>query len=62
MENGKEDEIPATNIPEITPKIIPEAAPDYIPEIEPKEIPEIPGSPAAPEIPNSIHIDGFSLT
>jgi hypothetical protein len=59
IENGKEDEIPATNIPEIRPKTIPEAAPDFIPEINPREIPEIPASPETPEIPGGNNLDVF---
>jgi hypothetical protein len=53
IENGKEDEIPATNIPEITPRIIPGEAPVNIPEIYPPEIPEIPAVPERREFPDS---------
>jgi hypothetical protein len=59
MENGKEDEIPATNIPEITPRIIPGEAPVNIPEIYPPEIPEIPAVPERPEIPGSYNKTEF---
>jgi hypothetical protein len=58
MENGKE-EIPATNIPEITPKIIPEVPPGNIPEINPREIPEIPAVPETPEIPGGSNLNEF---
>lgn len=59
IEQGKEDEIPAKNIPEITPRIIPEAAPDYIPEINPSEIPEIPAEPETSEIPGGNNLNDF---
>jgi hypothetical protein len=59
IENGKEDEIPATNIPEITPRIIPEAAPVNIPEIYPPETPEIPAIPQTPEIPGGNSLNEF---
>jgi hypothetical protein len=53
IENGKEDEIPTTNIPEITPRIIPGEAPVNIPEIYPPEIPDLPTVPERREIPGS---------
>lgn len=59
IEQGKEDEIPAKSIPEMTPKVIPEAAPEYIPEINPREIPEIPAAPQTPEIPGGNGLDEF---
>jgi hypothetical protein len=59
IENGKEDEIPATNIPEISPKNMPEAAPDFVPEINPMELPEIPVSPETPEIPGGNKLNEF---
>jgi hypothetical protein len=59
IENGKEAEIPATNIPEITPRIIPEAAPVNIPEIYPPGTPEIPVAPQSPEIPGRSNPNEF---